>query len=445
MKRCPECGRDYNDDLMSYCLDDGSELLFGPGSDGQRTAVLPPIAFDETAVTRDLASNSSQESSSDEQFRVSVLPFKYQGADAAASQLAEGLTEDIVKGLILFSYLKVVSDNKSDARYVIEGNIRQSGSTLRLSVQVTDTDTTENLWAEKYDFDFASENIFEIQDRLTPQIVSTVADIHGVLPRTMAERLRTRGANELSPYQALVRSFGYFARVTPDEWRATLDCVEAGLEKQPGYATLRAMLALLLVQGYAQGFDASEQPLELGAAEARRAVEGGSDHLAWFALAQALFFKKELGSLPNAVKRSLALNPMDGNAIALFGEMISYSGDWKWGLELAQQARDLNPNFPGWYWHANFNDAYRRREYEEALEIALRMNLNSNWGAHVLTAITYGQLDKPELAARSWEQAVKMRPNLIGMFRRDVGVWFDDQHAAHLIEGLLKTGINFER
>ncbi len=32
MKRCPQCGRDYNDDSMSFCLDDGSDLLFGPAS-----------------------------------------------------------------------------------------------------------------------------------------------------------------------------------------------------------------------------------------------------------------------------------------------------------------------------------------------------------------------------------------------------------------------------
>lgn len=30
MKKCPQCGRE--DDLsMSFCLDDGSELLYGPG------------------------------------------------------------------------------------------------------------------------------------------------------------------------------------------------------------------------------------------------------------------------------------------------------------------------------------------------------------------------------------------------------------------------------
>ena len=43
MKRCPECRRDYTDDTLLYCLDDGSSLLDGPGSgsgDEPATAVL---------------------------------------------------------------------------------------------------------------------------------------------------------------------------------------------------------------------------------------------------------------------------------------------------------------------------------------------------------------------------------------------------------------------
>lgn len=39
MKKCPECGRDFNDDSMSFCLDDGSELLFGPA-----VSVPPAVA-----------------------------------------------------------------------------------------------------------------------------------------------------------------------------------------------------------------------------------------------------------------------------------------------------------------------------------------------------------------------------------------------------------------
>src|SRR4051794_22427864 len=44
MKRCPQCGRTYSDDSMSFCLDDGSELLFGPANwrdlDESQTAIL---------------------------------------------------------------------------------------------------------------------------------------------------------------------------------------------------------------------------------------------------------------------------------------------------------------------------------------------------------------------------------------------------------------------
>ena len=40
MKRCPECRRDYYDDSLSYCLDDGTALLDGPGSSDPLTNIL---------------------------------------------------------------------------------------------------------------------------------------------------------------------------------------------------------------------------------------------------------------------------------------------------------------------------------------------------------------------------------------------------------------------
>src|SRR2546423_15645975 len=40
MKRCPECRREY-DNTMSFCLDDGAELLYGPASINEPvTAIL---------------------------------------------------------------------------------------------------------------------------------------------------------------------------------------------------------------------------------------------------------------------------------------------------------------------------------------------------------------------------------------------------------------------
>ncbi|HRJ90366.1 MAG TPA: hypothetical protein PLN05_17065, partial [Pyrinomonadaceae bacterium] len=50
MKRCPECGRDYNDDSLSFCLDDGSELLFGPARGRSEPHVSAGGQFDEPAT-----------------------------------------------------------------------------------------------------------------------------------------------------------------------------------------------------------------------------------------------------------------------------------------------------------------------------------------------------------------------------------------------------------
>jgi hypothetical protein len=47
MKRCPECRRDYYDDSLLYCLDDGSALLEGPA-----TADEPETAIFDRSVPR---------------------------------------------------------------------------------------------------------------------------------------------------------------------------------------------------------------------------------------------------------------------------------------------------------------------------------------------------------------------------------------------------------
>ncbi|MDQ3219204.1 MAG: hypothetical protein M3Q26_00450, partial [Acidobacteriota bacterium] len=57
MKKCPQCGRDY-DLSMSFCLDDGSELLYAPGTpvandDGPATAILSETGAVATGFRED--------------------------------------------------------------------------------------------------------------------------------------------------------------------------------------------------------------------------------------------------------------------------------------------------------------------------------------------------------------------------------------------------------
>src|SRR5579863_91825 len=183
----------------------------------------PPAA---TAATRTAAARDSGAAPADEGFWVAVLPFKYGGSSVELTALAEGITDEVITGLSRFSYLRVIGRSSSsrysgqsvdvrtagrelNARYVMEGTLRQAGSRLRLTVQLVDAVSAAHLWAENYERAFSAETIFELQDDLVPRIVSTVADMNGILPRSMSEGLRSRSAEQLSSYEAVLRSFAY--------------------------------------------------------------------------------------------------------------------------------------------------------------------------------------------------------------------------------------------
>ncbi len=52
MKRCPECRRDYYDDTLSFCLNDGTELVYGLSPDEPATAIIQSTDAVGEAPTR---------------------------------------------------------------------------------------------------------------------------------------------------------------------------------------------------------------------------------------------------------------------------------------------------------------------------------------------------------------------------------------------------------
>jgi len=409
------------------------------------------------------AHSSAQDASgavrAEEGFWVAVLPFKHGSTDASLATLAEGITGDIVTGLSRFSYLKVIARSSTTryaheavdarsagkdlgARYLMEGNLRQAGGKLRLAVQLVDAVSGAHLWAENYERAFSPEAVFELQDDLVPRIVSTVADMNGVLPRSMSEAVRSRIPEQLSPYEAVLRSFSYFERVTAKELGAARSGLEEAVQKAPAYADAWAMLALLCVQDYAQGFNLRADSLANGLNAARRAVETApSSPLAYFSLAQALFFQKDFPGFRHAAERAVALNPMDGNSIAFLGELLTYAGDWEGGLALAERAKQLNPHHPGWYWYADFYNAYRQGDDRRALAFALKVNLPGHWGAHAALAAAYGQLGESDGAARAVRDLLKLRPDFAARVRRDIEKWWAPEYVERFIDGVRKAGL----
>jgi adenylate cyclase len=395
----------------------------------------------------------------EEGFWVAVLPFRCTGANADLTALAEGLSEEIVTGLSRFSYLRVIAHSSTlryssetadvravgkelGARYVMEGSLRQSGPRLRLAVQLVDAGTGAHLWAETYDRPFRSEEIFALQDDLAPRIVSSVADMQGVLTYAMSEALRTRPADELSPYEALLRGFGYLRRISAEEHNAVRDILERAVQKAPSQSDCWAMLSAMYTNEYIHGFNALPDPLGRALQSARRAVEAApSNHFAHYALAEASFFRREVQSFRQAAARVVALNRMDGYSTAYMGMLMAFAGDWEAGCGLIERGMQLNPNYPKWLWIGLWVNLYRKNDYESALDAALKIHVPQHWYPSAALAATHGQLGDREAGLKDVRELLAAKPDFAAVARQEFGKWHEPELVEHIVDGLRKASL----
>ena len=96
--------------------------------------------------------------------------------------------EDIITNLSKIPGLFVIARNSSfgfrgketDARtiaaelgvrYLLQGSVRQSAGRLRINAQLVDGASAAHVWADR--FEGAATDVFDLQDRLTEQIVGS--------------------------------------------------------------------------------------------------------------------------------------------------------------------------------------------------------------------------------------------------------------------------------
>ena len=165
--------------LIERCLEKDPDGR--PASAHEIIVVLDNVASGET---RGLESSGRTEMPT-----IAVLPFASVGAEQEGDYFADGLTDEVITDLSMIKTLRVISRQSAmrlkgsdkelrtiarelGARYVLTGSIRRAGSSLRVTAQLVDARIDAQLWADK--FNGTLEDVFEIQERLSRQIVSAL-------------------------------------------------------------------------------------------------------------------------------------------------------------------------------------------------------------------------------------------------------------------------------
>ena len=373
---------------------------------------------------------------------IAVLPFATR--DPALAELADGLAEDITTGLSLFSHLQVVSRQSAShlppgsdarrvgealgARYVIEGGIRKSGSTIRLSAQLVDARTGTHLWAETFDRDLGGSSIFALQDELTDRIVATVADPFGVLVRVIAHPLLEKPVEELTASELCIRLYAHNQQLGPEEHARIRRGLELALTREPNHADAWANLATMYWGEKMHGLNPLPDPLERARKAADRAVQiDSSSQMAWEALAEVQYFSGDLMAFRQSAERAMALNPRNTSTLAVMAMLIAYGGEWDRGYELVQRAMALNPHHAGWFHFVSVNYHIKKEDYESALAAVKRINMPEFPWTYTNTAVICAALGRWEEARQAADTLRRLFPAIALGAGQHTTAWFYDK------------------
>jgi len=143
----------------------------------------------DCAITGPLEGHQLEAAVRTERPAIAVLPFINAGGEPEQDYFADGIAEDIITELSRQRWFLVIARNSSFAykgrsaplkeigaelgvSYVVEGSVRRSGEHVRITAQLNEVATGQQLWAERYDRRLS--DVFAIQDEIAESIVAAI-------------------------------------------------------------------------------------------------------------------------------------------------------------------------------------------------------------------------------------------------------------------------------
>lgn len=287
---------------------------------------------------------------------IAVLPFAILGDDRAQSYVADGLVEEVITSLSRIPRLFVIARNSSFAyrdratdvrtiaaelgvRYLLEGSLRRSGSRLRINARLIDGDSGGHVWAGR--FDGAAEDVFDLQDDLTGQIVGV---IEPSVRRAEIERARRKRPESLDAYDLYLRALPHVFANTPASADAALGLLDAALRLDPGYLAAHGCAAWCFEQRYLwHGFDPADRAAALHHADAALGVNADDPQAMSMGAFARANLTRDYDAAVEALDRALAINGSSALAFGFSALVGAHSERDDRAVEHARQALRLSP------------------------------------------------------------------------------------------------------
>lgn len=352
---------------------------------------------------------------------IAVLPFVNLSADKEQEYFSDGLTEELLNSLAEINELQVAArtsafsfkgqDNdigmiarKLNVGAVLEGSVRRSAHTIRITAQLINAVTGFHLWSKTYDRDLG--DVLKLQTEIATAVASA---LKVTLLGDVAAKVELGGTRNPAAFDAYLRGAKAFnSRHDTKDLPTAIAAYTEAIRLDPHYALAFAGRSLALAEIASEAATAAaREDFDKAQSDARQALALAPD-LAQAHLASA--YISEIGNLDfrqasESYERALALAPGNAQVLRVSGGFAAYMGHFDAGVAAARRAVVLDPLARGS--HSALGDAlYVARRYEEAVAahtevISLEPGFNHSYAQRGVAYYELGDLESARASCES--------------------------------------------
>ncbi len=213
---------------------------------------------------------------------VAVLPFIDLSEKKDQEYFSDGLAEELIDLLAKVPDLRVTARTSSfsfrgravtvgeigqalKVAHVLEGSVRKSGHTLRITAQLVRADDGYHLWSETYERDL--KDVFKVQDDIARAVVEKLKLT--LLDQVPAAPTRT---DNVELHNLYLQARYYAETETPAGLEKGVAFYQRAIANDPGYAPAWSGLALAHFRQVANGYIPVKSGYEMTRAELQKAI-----------------------------------------------------------------------------------------------------------------------------------------------------------------------------
>jgi adenylate cyclase len=315
---------------------------------------------------------------------LAVLPFRTLQQDQSDAYFAEGMVDDIIRVLGGLKELLVIARSSTlmfarapldlrrighelDVRYVLHGSVRRSGGRLRIAVELSEAQTGQVIWADRFEGDLAE--LFELQDRIAVRVVTAIAP--HLRERELSRALRKHPAS-MTAYDLTLQALDLFYRMDRASIARARELLEQAVAHDPDYAPAYSHVASLHMRLIGQGWSEDDMADRTKAATAARSAidrdRSDAVALAIYGHVQS-YLMKDYVTATDYLNRALTVGPSCAWAWGYSSLTSGYLGDYEAAVTRAENAVRLSPIGPDAFWleHYLSQAYYLAGRYEDAV------------------------------------------------------------------------------